>query len=950
MFSSAIKSLASNISSHYSVASVPAFQAGPWSVYDAKRRGSSNQVSVFTFDKRKLESLLSRLGSSSSAIRREVDEICDRLRTEVSFLAKLRHPAILELAEPLEEGRSAMSFVTERVTASLMSVIERMAASRERGDATENIPAARTMRENEEYEDDEVDEIEIQKGLLQLAKGLEFLHSSAGIAHLGLIPTAVFVNAKGDWKISGFGYAQDFRNQEAAEFYIPHDDQRMPVSLQFNLDYAAPELVIEHIVDPENDLFSLGCLIHALYSSRSPIHSNQNISTYKTTINESLRTVAMGRDDTRRFPSYLRDVLPRLLTRRPTDRLSSRDFQDSKYFDNILVNTIRFLDAFPAKTSQERQAFMRGLSKVLPQFPNSVLQKKILPTLIDELDKDEGMVGPILANVLEIGRAMTPDSFRIRILPGLRGMKDTPAGEFVLLDKIEIVKTKLNGNDFKEDIMPIVYHSLSSLSPSVQEKACEAVPAIAQSLDFQTIKNEMFPQVANVFSHTTSLAVKVASLLALRGLIGSGLDKYTISEKLIPLLRGMKTREPTVIMCCLEVYEPIVPMVDIPVLATEVIPHLWAMSVTPLLKIEQFKKFMTLVRRASGRVETEQTRKLAELESPGGDGTGNGYSGVQSTGNAAKDFEALVLGRNASGGLARNGKSAAANGRSRMQRLQPAAPATAVEDFEWGDEMSVDSAPTLQRPLQPSRAPSTRQTTIIKNSRPRPVVTDTSPSATAPVPPPKTQFSWQTAASQAPRTATRPQLAPQQPSTPVQRMPSIAPPPTPMLVSAPTPVSSQSFSVPLEPSRPAAEPNVWAGGGGSGGGGAMRSTSIGSVGMSGLSLSSQDGSSSAGGAYLQTLQPIGGQQNSVGFGTVAQPTPMLAQEIANPWQSVASMSSTTTTTTASPFSPPPLPPTSTNGGGFGFPQLVPQLVPSQGRRPQDAGEDEDALSKYASLL
>lgn len=136
------------------------------------------KVSVFTFDKRKLESLLSRSsGSFSSATHRDIEEICARLRQEASFLAKLRHPAILELVEPVEEGRSSISFVTERVSACLTSVIERKASGRTGSD-------------------DEVDEIEIQKGLLQLAKGLEFLHFSAGIVHLGLVPSAIFVNAK----------------------------------------------------------------------------------------------------------------------------------------------------------------------------------------------------------------------------------------------------------------------------------------------------------------------------------------------------------------------------------------------------------------------------------------------------------------------------------------------------------------------------------------------------------------------------------------------------------------------------------------------------------------------------------------------------------------------------------------------------------------------------------
>jgi SCY1-like protein 2 len=42
----------------------------------------------------------------------------------------------------------------------------------------------------------EIDELEIQKGLEQISKALEFLHDNAGLVHGNLTPDAVFVNAK----------------------------------------------------------------------------------------------------------------------------------------------------------------------------------------------------------------------------------------------------------------------------------------------------------------------------------------------------------------------------------------------------------------------------------------------------------------------------------------------------------------------------------------------------------------------------------------------------------------------------------------------------------------------------------------------------------------------------------------------------------------------------------
>ena len=73
--------------------------------------------------------------------------------------------------------------------------------------------------------------------------------------------------------------------------------------------------------------------------------------------------------------------------------------------------------------------------------------------------------------------------------------------------------------------MPLIYMCLSSQSPSVQEKTLTTLPTFLTSLDFPTVKNELFPKTCVVFSQTSSLAVKVAALHAFQGLVGGGLDK-----------------------------------------------------------------------------------------------------------------------------------------------------------------------------------------------------------------------------------------------------------------------------------------------------------------------------------------------------------------------------------------------------------------------------------------
>jgi SCY1-like protein 2 len=106
---------------------------------------------------------------------------------------------VLELAEPVEETRGGgLMFATEPVTASLAGLLQEKDEQEKAGGVNGRrsryvIEEADGQKRRRELE---IDELEIQKGLLQIAKGLEFLHESAGLVHANLTPEAIFINAK----------------------------------------------------------------------------------------------------------------------------------------------------------------------------------------------------------------------------------------------------------------------------------------------------------------------------------------------------------------------------------------------------------------------------------------------------------------------------------------------------------------------------------------------------------------------------------------------------------------------------------------------------------------------------------------------------------------------------------------------------------------------------------
>lgn len=116
------------------------------------------------------------------------------------------------------------------------------------------------------------------------------------------------------------------------------------------------------------------------------------------------------------------------------------------------------------------------------------------------------------------------------------------------------------------DILPIVYLGLESNTNGIIDLVLRRLPVILEKLDYATSTNELFPVVAAVFKKTSSMGIKIRGLEALRIFCGTGpdsdvpgssdrfhlgnkgliLDKYTVQEKVTPLLKAIKTKEPAV--------------------------------------------------------------------------------------------------------------------------------------------------------------------------------------------------------------------------------------------------------------------------------------------------------------------------------------------------------------------------------------------------------------------
>ncbi|KAL1926285.1 hypothetical protein VTP01DRAFT_5982 [Rhizomucor pusillus] len=624
-----INSITNSISTRYEIKSQIS-TAGLWKIYLGIRKTTGKHVAIFIFEKRSLDGGFKRERGYS---RNDTEKVYELLKKEASNLARLRHPSILEVVEPVSESRSSIAFVTEPLMGTLSHLI--------------SANAGFGSDKNDVYE---IDELEIQKGLLQVGKGLQFMND-ARVVHHNLTPESIFVNAKGDWKIGGLGFGVFLNNpNDGGDAYFEYNEY-LPDECQINLDYAAPEFILDNQVLQANDMFSLGCLAYAVHNKGiSLLHTFNNLHTYERKIQ------ALSTSDFTNMPTHLQPVIRRLLTREPSHRLTAAEFQNSKYFDNILVSTMKFLETFPEKTREEKSQFMKGLARVLNQFPERVLKRKILPSLLEEL-KNHQLLPYTIPNIFIITQQLSQDEFCQLVLPPLKpifNVRDPPQNMIVLLEKLDVFQQKTPREVFRDDIMPLVYAALEAPTPVVQEKALRIIPSLSESLDYTTVKNSLFPRVQVLFAQTTLLSVKVSTLICFHSMI-KVIDKYTMQEKLVPLLKNIKTKEPAVMLATLAVYDEMGKHLDKEIVATEILPQLWRMSFGPLLNLDQFKKFMKTIRELTTRVEEAHTRHLTEVKSleeqtrsvSAKNSPANGSPQVLG-GEDAMSFEALVQGGRAS--------------------------------------------------------------------------------------------------------------------------------------------------------------------------------------------------------------------------------------------------------------------------------------------------------------
>jgi len=156
----------------------------------------------------------------------------------------------------------------------------------------------------------------------QAAEGLAAAHDK-GVVHRDLKPENLFVTHDGRLKILDFGLAREERAAAAAGSETESPTlvrETDPGSVVGTVGYMSPEQVRGEAVDHRSDIFSLGCVLHEMLTSRRAFARDTAAETMTAILREDPTPLA---ESGRAVPPALERIVSHCLEKKPEQRFQS---------------------------------------------------------------------------------------------------------------------------------------------------------------------------------------------------------------------------------------------------------------------------------------------------------------------------------------------------------------------------------------------------------------------------------------------------------------------------------------------------------------------------------------------------------------------------------------------------------------------------------------------------
>uniref|UniRef100_A0A8D0GHX0 Protein kinase domain-containing protein n=1 Tax=Sphenodon punctatus TaxID=8508 RepID=A0A8D0GHX0_SPHPU len=438
--------------------------------------------------------------------------------------------------------------------------------------------------------------------------------------HGNLTPENIILNKSGAWKIMGFDFFIQSTNPSEQELKFPCKewDPNLPSLCLPNPEYLAPEYILSVSCETASDMYSLGAVMYAMFNKGKPFFEVNKQDIYKSFSRQLDQLSRLGSHTLQNIPEEVCEHVKLLLNVASAVRPDADQMTKIPFFDDVGAVTLQYFDSLFQRDNLQKSQFFKGLPKVLPKLPKRVIVQRILPCLTSEFVNPD-MVPFVLPNVLLIAEECTKEEYIKLILPDLSPVfKQQEPIQILLifLQKMDLLLTKTPSDEIKNSVLPMVYRALEAPSIQIQELCLNIIPTFASLIDYPSMKNSLIPRIKNACLQTSSLAVRVNSLVCL-GKILEYLDKWFVLDDIIPFLQQIPYKEPAVLMGILGIYKCTFTHKKLGItkeqLAGKVLPHLIPLSIENNLNLNQFNSFISVIKDMLNRLEAEHKTKLEQL-------------------------------------------------------------------------------------------------------------------------------------------------------------------------------------------------------------------------------------------------------------------------------------------------------------------------------------------------
>lgn len=522
-----------------------------WSLYKAKKKGSNEPISIFRFD-----------------FKEPTNPMVERAKQSLKRIKTLRHPSILKYVDSCETEKS-ICIVTEQVTP-LAEYLDHASSS---------------FTTNQR-------EFSIAYGLLNVAKGLNFINTDCQLNHNNINIHSIFVNTSGVWKIGGL------------EYICPLDENPPPRTDELADKYSAPERL-----DPTKarhpgqkfavDSWGMGCLVWESFNK--PLAPSSSVKT-------------IGK-----MPKPLSAHYNKLVQSSPRHRVSPMDFiksckESDVFFNTSPLQTIIFLEEIQLeKDASEKSKFFTRLEADLESFPLDICKNKILPDLINAFEYG-GAGAAILDPVFKLGKMLNENEYQSKLVPciiKLFACKDR-ATRCKLLQQLDSYIHYLTSNVINDQIFPQVIQGFLDSNFTIREQTVKSMLHLAPKLSATNLNEELMKHFTRLQTRDEEGGIRANTTVCM-GKITKHLSTQTQQNVLLPnLLRVL--RDPFAparhaAVAGMAANESLFTLRDC---ATKIMPALCQMCIDPDLNVRKltFKSLKLFIERAESESEKESSNSV----------------------------------------------------------------------------------------------------------------------------------------------------------------------------------------------------------------------------------------------------------------------------------------------------------------------------------------------------